>query len=483
MESTLKNKTVKALAWNTLNKGISQVIFTIVGLYLALVLAPEEFGLIAIPVAISTFLIIFTDSGFAIALIQRKDIKEDDYNTVFLFNLALSVFLYIVLFFTIPFIADLYNNEKLIPVSRFIFLGVIIQAFGFVQNSKLVRAMNFKAIAIADLTSVLISGVAAVVLAYFGYGVWALVVQQLLNVSLRTFIIWLQVPWTLKFRFNKTSFLELNKVGLGIFLTSFVSTTFQQVYTFIIGKISFTNLGYYNRAESWSKIGVTIVNYSVGQSLLPALSSVQDDEERMHRVYGKMNKMTAYITFPLFLFMIVAAKPIFRILFSTKWDPSIILFQLLLIKGIFFIFVAQMNQYLMALGKTKSIFKMELIKDACVVIAIVFTIRHGVEALVWGQLVVGIIHYIITAIVMGKITHYSPQRQLKNVFPYFAIAVCISAIAAIIPYYIQNMLLIFVLQLSIFIVLYFLANNVLNSKIQAEMLSIVKGKIFPKKHK
>ena len=178
--------------------------------------------------------------------------------------------------------------------------------------------------------------IVSVILANKGFGVWALAVQQILIITLRTTLLWLQSSWRPKLKFNKESFRNLNAVGSGMLMTSFFSTFFQQIYTFIIGKINMNGLGYYNRAETWSKMGTAAVSQTIGQSLFPALSSVQGDEERMHRVFEKMNKMTAYISFPVFIILIIVAHPIFQILFGTKWDASIFLFQLLLAKGLFF---------------------------------------------------------------------------------------------------------------------------------------------------
>ncbi|NLL28826.1 MAG: lipopolysaccharide biosynthesis protein [Bacteroidales bacterium] len=478
MDKNLKEKTITALVWNSIDKFLSQILYAIFGIVLANILFPDEFGLIAIPMAISVFLTIFTDSGFTVALVQRKEVSDSDFNTVFTFNLLLSVSLYVLLFLMAPFLGKIYHDARLVSLSRVMFFTVVIQAFGMVQSARILRAMNIRALAISNVIPLIIAGIVSVILANKGFGVWALAVQQILIITLRTTLLWLQSSWRPKLKFNKESFRNLNAVGSGMLMTSFFSTFFQQIYTFIIGKINMNGLGYYNRAETWSKMGTAAVSQTIGQSLFPALSSVQGDEERMHRVFEKMNKMTAYISFPVFIILIIVAHPIFQILFGTKWDASIFLFQLLLAKGLFFVLTTQLNQYLMALGSTKTIFKLELIKDAAIIIALFLTIRKGIEALVWGQLIAGVIHYLATMIVMGKISRFSPLRQIKNLLPYAIISIAITPFIILISYLIGDRhFLLLSLQVIVDFGLYFIANKILKSKIQKETIQVIINRI------
>jgi Membrane protein involved in the export of O-antigen and teichoic acid len=486
MEKTLKEKTINALGWNTFDKTFSQIAYAIVGIILANTLFPEDFGLIGIITVFSAFLSIFIDSGFTVVLIQRKNITNRDYNTIFFFNLSAGIVLYILLFFLAPLISIWFGDERLIPLSRTMFLTVIIQAFGLVQSSILMRNMHMKAFAISNIVPLLVSGTIAVVLALSGYGPWALVAQALALSATRSILLWVQNSWRPRIQFDKTSFLSLYSAGKNMFLTSFTGTLFQNLYPLIIGIwYSIKDLGYYTQADRWSKMGYTALGQALGQSLLPALSSIQDDPERMRRVFGKTNRAAGYLSFPFFLGLIVMATPLFHILFGTKWDASIPLFQLLLVKGIFFVFTTLMTNYIIAQGKTKIVFHLELIKNGAILVAILLTIRISIPALVAGQAAAGLIHYIIALIITSRVTQYSIKQQLKDIFPYIVIGGSICALLTLVPMITGNSWLQLLLQSITGLLLYTGINKMLHSTIQQDIFAMIGNKIktvrnFPK---
>lgn len=478
MEKTLKEKTVNALVWNTFDKTFSQITYAVVGIILANTLFPEDFGLIHIITVFSAFLSIFIDSGFTVVLIQRKNITNRDYNTIFFFNLSAAIVLYILLFFLAPLISIWFGDERLILLSRTMCLTVIIQAFGIVQSSILMRNMHMKAFAISNIVPLLISGTIAVVLALAGYGPWALVAQALALATTRSILLWVQNSWRPRIQFDKTSFMSLYSTGKNMFLTSFTGTLFQNLYPLIIGIwYSIKDLGYYAQADRWSKMGYTALGQALGQSLFPALSSIQDDPERMRRVFGKTNRTAAYLSFPFFLGLIVIATPLFHVLFGTKWDASIPLFQLLLVKGIFFVFTTLMTNYIIAQGKTKTVFHFELMKNGVILLAILLTVRISIPALVAGQAAAGLIHYIIALIITSRVTQYSIKQQLKDIFPYILIGGSVCALLTLIPMITGNPYWQLVLQITAGFLVYTGINKLLRSTIQQDIFNTIANKI------
>lgn len=478
MGKTLKEKTVNALVWSTVDKTFSQVIYAIVGIILANTLFPEDFGLIGIITVFSAFLTIFVDSGFTVVLIQRKEITKEDYNTVFFFNLLVAIALYLLLFSLAPCLSIWFGDARLTSLSRVMFLTVIIQAFGLVQSSILMRKMHMRAFAISNIVPLLVSGTLAVIMALSGYGPWALVAQALALATTRSILLWVQNSWRPRVQFDKTSFLSLYSAGKNMFLTSFTGTLFQNLYPLIIGIwYNMKELGYYVQADRWSKMGYTALGQALGQSLFPALSSIQDDPERMRRVFGKTNRTAAYLSFPFFLGLIVVATPLFHVLFGTKWDASIPLFQLLLIKGIFFVFTTLMTNYLLAQGRTRTIFHFELMKNGVIVLAILLTVRISIPALVVGQAIAGVIHYIIALVITSRVTGYTIKQQLKDIFPYIVMGGVICLLLTFVPLITANPYLQLTLQIILGFLAYTSINKLLGSTIQQDIFNTIGKKL------
>lgn len=474
----MKEKTVNALVWNTFDKTFSQVAYAIVGIILANTLFPEDFGLIGIIAVFSAFTTIFIDSGFTVILVQRKNISDKDRDTIFFFNLATAISLYLLLFLLAPLIASWFGDERLISLSRAMFLTVIIQAFGLVQSSILIRNMQMKAFAISNIVPLLVSGTIAVVLALSGFGPWALVAQALALSATRSLLLWIQNRWRPRVEFSKASFLSLYSAGKNMFLTSFTGTLFQNLYPLIIGIwYNMKELGYYIQADRWSKMGYTALGQALGQSLFPALSSIQDDPERMRRVFGKTNRTAAYLSFPFFLGLIVVATPLFHVLFGTKWDASIPLFQLLLVKGIFFVFTMLMTNYLIAQGKTKTVFHFELVKNGVILLAILLTVRVSIPALVVGQAIAGAVHYIIALVITSRATGYTIARQLRDTSPYAVIGGSVCALLMLVPMITENPYWQLVLQITAGFLIYTGINKLLRSTIQQDIFITIGNKI------
>lgn len=477
MSNNLKSKTVNSLLWNTIDKVFTQVSYAVTGVVLANLLSEEDFGLIGIIMAFAAFVNVFIDSGFSIALIQKREVTDKDYSTVFFFNLFISVSLYLLLFFAAPFIAKYYGDMRLVSLSRVMFLNVILLSLGLVQTSILMRSMNMKKLTVANVISLAVSGTLALVLAFTGYGVWALVVQTLSLSFCKSAILWISNKWRPILVFSKESFCSIFAVGSNILMTSLINTFFQNIYSLIIGTwYSLKELGYYTQADKWSKMGTMGLSQIIGFSFFPALSSIQHDEERMRRIFGKINKMTSYLTFPVFTGLVITSQPLFHALFGTKWDASIVMFQLLTVKGIFFIFTSLLNNYIMATGKTRTIFQIEVVKDVLALIAILLTVRISIMALIIGQVAIGVIHYAITAWATYRHTGYSVGNQLKDMFPYLSLSLLISILLLFLGTLIENCYLLLGAQIVIGIGLYVLANKQFSSKIQEEIFKLLTRK-------
>lgn len=485
-EAELKLRTARTLKWNVIDRISSQVLYAVTGIVLANVLSQEDFGLVGAVMVFQAFASLFVDSGFSSALIQYKNPTRLDYSTVLWFNLAMAAIIYIILFIGAPLIADWFQgDQRLIPLSRVMFISFIVNATAIVQTNRLMKQMDVKMIAVSNTIGLIISAIVGIYLALTGYGAWAIVWQTLTLGIVKSLILWTTTRWTPLWQFSYESLRRFFKVGIGVATTSFLNTVFLNVYSFLIGnQIGLRSLGYYTQADKWSKMGITSLTQILTSSFLPVLSQVQDDFERLSRVIRKMNRFTAYILFPAIGCLIVMATPIFRILFGTKWDPSIILFQILLLRGIFTVLASLYNNYILALGRAKLLVYMEIVKDASALIAIAITLPYmldksttsltlGIEILLWGQLIASFITFIVTLIVTARITSISAWNYIRDCIPYATITLLIVIPPILLSFIINSPILLLLTQVSSAIFLYLLINRLMNSQIQREAIDYI----------
>lgn len=330
MSESLKDKTVKGVGWsfadNIANTGVSFV----VGLVLARLLTPEEYGLIGI---ITIFIMVFNsivDSGFSNALIRKKDASDKDYNTVFITNLLLSVLLFVVLYNCAPAISRFFDQPQLIPLTRVMGSVVIINAFAIIQRTILVKQIDFKTQTKVSLISSISSGVVGIGMAIGGMGVWSLVGQQISRQLLNTLFLWVYNKWWPKLQFSLDSFRELFNFGWKLLVSGLIDTVWKQVYQFVIGKFYTTEtLGQYTRAQQFSSIFSSNLTTIVQRVSYPVLSSIQDEKERMKAAYKKVIKTTMLVTFVCMLGLAAVAKPMVLVLIGEKWLPCVTFLQIL----------------------------------------------------------------------------------------------------------------------------------------------------------
>lgn len=477
MTHDLKTKTVNALFWNTLDKVFTQLCYAVTGVVLANLLFPEEFALVAVLNVFLAFATIFIDGGFSNALIQKKEVSARDYNTVFFFNLGMGTVIYVVLYLLAPVIAEAFNDVRLVPLSRVMFLNFIFLSLGLVQSSILMKEMNMRKLSIINVCALVLASAASLALVLGGYGVWSLVAQPVGYSFLRSIGLWVGSSWRPRAEFSIKSLRGFLGFGSHMLLTNLVNTFFRNINPLIIStRYTMTGLGYYSQAEKWSNMGTTALSQIIGYSAFPALSAIQNDEERMQRVFSKIHRTTSYLAFPVFAGLIVVAQPLFNCLFGTKWDASVLLFQLLIIRGFFFIYSSLLNNYLMAMGNTRTIFRLEVVKDVILLVSILLTVRISISALVIGQVICGGVHYALTVWAVSRHGHYSIRRQMGDVLPFAACAGLMCLLILPLAWLTNMPWLLLPLQVCTGAGAYFMVNKVTRGHIQKEMLETIRGK-------
>lgn len=422
MSLSLKTKTLRTLKWSTFDRLSAQVLYAVVGIVLANKLSKDDFGLVGALTVFQALALILVDSGFGAALLQQKDPRERDYSTVFWFNLIVSLAIYAVLFFCAPAIAALFHDARLETMSRVMFTAFVINGLGIIQTNRHTKMMNMRPVAVANVTALVLSGGLSMGLALGGFGAWAIVWQTVSLAVIKTGILWITGKWLPRPFFSRETFRRIRRVGASVLTSSLLNTGCMQVYNFVIGAFySLPLLGVYTQADRWSRMGSASLSQILTSSFVPLLSGVQDDPENFLRYTRRINRFTAFMTFPFMLWLTAAAAPIFHLLFGHKWDDAIPLFQILMIRGLFAVLTSLYNNFLLARGKSRALIIMEGIKDIPIVVALGATVwTFSLEWLVWGQLAASIVTWGLSVWLTRRSLAISSRLLVADLFPFFA---------------------------------------------------------------
>lgn len=427
MTQSLKGTVVKGASWSFIDNIAGSGITFLVGLILARILSPVEFGMIgmiAIFIAISNSIV---DSGFSNALIRKIDSKNVDYNTVFIFNLLISVVLYVILYFCSPAISIFFKEPKLVSVTRVVGLVLIFNAFGIIQRTILIKSVDFKTQTKVSIIASLGSGVIGISMAVLGYGVWSLVMQQVSRQLLNSLFLWIFNKWRPKFEFSKDSFHEMFTFGSKLMLSGIINTLFQNIYYLIIGKFyAANNLGYYTRAEQFKNIFSINLTSVVQRVSYPVLSYIQNEEERLLLAYRKVIKSTMLITFSLMLGMAAVAKPMIILLIGSKWLPSVVYLQIMCFAGMLYPLNAINLNILQVKGRSDLFLKLEICKKILASIPIGLGIFLGIKFLLLGSVFTSFVSLFLNAQYSSQLINYPIVTQFRDIAPTFLISLLIS---------------------------------------------------------
>ena len=454
---SLKQKTVSGLIWSFVDTLASQGISFIISIILARLLSPSEFGLIGM---ITIFIAIsqsFINSGFSNALIRKKDATNTDYSTVFYFNLVVGTLFYLILFLSAPAISRFFNEPQLISIVRVISIGLIISSLTIIQRTILTKRVDFKLQARISVIASSVSGIVAVVMAYKGFGVWALVSQTLINQALVSIFLWLWNRWRPILIFSKKSFNELFGFGSKLLVSGLIDTAYKNIYYLIIGKFfSPQELGYYTRAEGFKNLPSQNLNSIISRVTYPILSDIQDDIPRLKSSYKKLISSVMFITFTLMIGMAAVAEPMIHTLIGEKWEPSIIYLQMLSIVGMFYPLHALNLNMLQVQGRSDLFLRLEIIKKLIAIPVILIGIFIGIKAMIMGMFVNTIIAYYLNSYWSGTKIGYSFAEQVKDILPslFLALVMGISTyfVGKILPFSYPIKLIIQIIFGAVFII-------------------------------
>lgn len=415
---SLKDQAVSSVFWVFIHAFGSQGIAFFVSIVLARFLEPSEFGLIAM---LSVFIAIgnnLINSGLTQSLIRSQQVDEEDFSTVFYFNIIVSIIVYVLIFFLAPYIALFYNEEQLTNVVRIYSFSFIINAFSSVQSARLTKMLDFKTQMKVSFPSIIIGGISGILLAYNGYGVWSLVWSSLIQTFLSTIQLWYWSKWKPLFVFRIIKFKSHFQYGVNLTFSGILDALFTEAYTIIIGKFFLaTQVGFYNRANTLQKLPVTNISSIITRVTFPLFSAIQNDDARLKSAYMKIMQIVVFITAPVLILMAVLAEPLFRFLFTDKWLPAVPYFRILCINGILFPIHSYNLQILKVKGRSDLFLRLEILKKILICIVISISFKYGIFGLLYGSVITSVIAFFINSHYSGKIIKYSAWNQIKDIFP------------------------------------------------------------------
>lgn len=435
--ATLKQKTISGLSWSFIGNISNYFIVFIVGIILARLLEPSDFGLIGMVVIFTALAQAFVDSGFSQALIRKQNCTQTDYSTVFYFNFSVGILMFLIIFFSAEAISHFYHQPQLTLLIKVLAVLPIISSFGLIQRTILTKNIDFKLQTRVTVFASVVSGTFAIIMAYAGWGVWSLVFKNIMQKGFEALFLWIWSRWTPSINFSIKSFKVLFGFGSKMLLSGLLDTAYVNIYLIIIGKyFSATELGYYTRADQFKNLPSQNLTGIIQSVSYPVLSTIQDDKEQLKRVYKKLITSTMFITFSMMIGMAAIAKPLVLFLIGIKWAPSIIYLQLLCFVGVFFPLSALNLNILKVLGHSNLFLRLEIIKKILVIPFLVFGVIYGMKTMIIGMIVLNLIAYYINSYWSGKLIGYSILNQIMDILPSFLLALFSGIIVFTMGYFI-----------------------------------------------
>lgn len=426
MQETLSKKTIRSSFWSIADIVLRQGISFVISIVLARLLTPNDYGTIGVMAIFITVANVFVDSGFSSGLIRKIDRTNEDLSTAFYFNIAVAVGVYILLFFSAPIITSFFNIPELTVFLRVLGIVLIFNSLNMVQNAILISSMRIKQMTKVSAISQISTGIIAIILAYRGWGVWALIGQQIFASAIQSVLLIITTRWKPERVFKKKSFQYLWGYGSKLLTANLIGTFFGQAYSFVIGKfLGKKDLGLYSRSDQFAVQPSNIVTNIINKSLVPSLAACQNDLTRMQRNYQKCVEIISFIIFPIMFTLGIAADPLFKVLFGSKWNEAIPLFQILCFGYSVDIFSTLSLNLIQVMGRTDYTLKLEIIKKPFYAVIIIITISYGLKAIVIGKAIYCLIAAMINLSVVKNLLKYNYWKQVFDIFKYAILALIV----------------------------------------------------------
>lgn len=475
-DKNVKNKTISGLFWRFMERCGAQGVNFIVTIILARLLAPELYGTIALVTVFTAILQIFVDSGMGNALIQKKDADDVDFSSVFYFNMAVCLVLYLFMFLAAPYIARFYSKPELVKIVRVLSLTLVISGVKNIQQAYVSKHMLFKKFFFSTLGGTIMAAVVGIVMAYAGYGVWALVAQDLTNKIIDTTVLWFTVKWRPKLLFSFQRLKRLISYGWKLLASGLIDSVYNNIRQLIIGRVySSTDLGLYNKGQQIPNTIVNNINISIDSVLFPAMSSQQEDRERVKNMTRRSIKTSSYIMWPLMMGLAFTASTVVSLLLTDKWLGAVLYLRIFCITYAFYpIHTANLNA-IKAMGRSDLFLILEIIKKTVGILSMFATMWISVKAMAYSLLFVSVVSQIINSWPNRKLLGYSYLEQMKDILP--SVLMSLAACLCIVPlnFVIMPKICKLIIQVIIAVFVYIVLSKMFRMEAFDYIMNTVKG--------
>lgn len=481
MYESYRDKAAANFTWRFLERFGAKGVEFVVSIILARLLAPDIYGTIALVTVFTSILQAFVDSGFGTALIQKKDADNIDFSTVFFFNIGICLVLYSLLFMASPLIAHFYNDPELTPVIRVLGVTILISGIKNIQQAYVSRNLLFKRFFFATLGGTIVAAVVGIWMAYHGFGVWALVAQQITNSTIDTIVLWFTVKWRPVLVFSFERFKTLFSYGWKLLTSRLLEIVYTDLRQLIIGKMySPSDLAYYNQGYKYPNYLVTNINIAIDSVLLPIMSKVQDDSTRVKSMTRMAIRTSTYFLAPLMIGMAACAESLVGMILTDKWLPCVPYLRIFCCVLIFYpIHTANLNA-IKALGRSDIFLKLEIVKKALGFIILIIAMNFGVLAMAYSVLISDILGQIINSWPNRKLLKYGYLEQLRDIIPNIILALVMGTVVYLEHFINAPLFIVLLIQISTGIIIYVGGSIFTKNDIWLMCMSYAKGKLIKK---
>lgn len=474
----LVDQVAKGVAWSTAEKVCSMLLQMVVSIVVARMLVPEDFGVMAILTFFTAVALVVVDSGFSQTLLRKESPSNDDYKSVFLFNLGVSALLYLIFVVLSPLLARYYDLEVIVKIAPVLFLLLPLNALGIIQNTKLSREFRFGLLSRINFVASLVAGAVAIAVAVCGGGVWALVAQRLTVVAVKSLLLWWRGDWRGEGKFSGAAWRAMAPFSLRLMSTDIVSAIYNNVAQLFIGKVYSPNtLGYFNQAQKIKDLPVQSAVLSVQTVTYPAMAKIKDDADKFAESYRKVLMINVFVMAPLVVGMSLVAEPLFLLLLGEKWLPTVPYFEVIALAGLFYPLAMVAYNVLKVHSNGAIIFRLELVKKGVMTLVLALTIPHSTMAIAYGLVAMTLIEFIINFAATRRYTSLTWLEMLRSLIPSLLLTAMMGVVVYMIDFYLHNLsyVVMLALQVATGVVVYLFGAWIFRVEAFREFKCIVKG--------
>lgn len=481
-EKGFKFRVISSLLWKLFERGGAQGIQFVLQIILARLLMPEDYGIVALIMVFILIANVFIQSGFKMALIQKKNTDETDFSSVLYLSLSLSCLLYMILFFAAPYIALFYEEMQLTPLLRVLSIILFFGAFSSIQNAVIARKLLFKKLFYSSLGAVIVSGILGISLAYSGFGPWALVAQQLTNHFLISVILWFTLRWRPKLLFSLKSLSTLFSYGWKVLVAVMIHTIYENLRSLIIGRIyDASMLGLYKRGMQFPALIVTNINDSILTVIFPVLAMQQDNRQRVKSMLRRSIIITSFLIFPMMLGLAAIAEPLVKFLLTDKWLPAVPFLQIYCFTYAFWPLHTANFSAINALGRSDVTLKLEMLKKSVGFLILFISAFYGIYAIAIGGVVSGFLFTLIDTYPNRKFLNYSYKELWKDIMPSLLLSACMGIIVFSFNYLKLPLMITLLAQISTGLLIYYSMARLFNINSYQYIMATYKEYFYSKK--